>query len=64
MFDVRRIAGKVNPRTAKSWLACVVGHKACRDNQSVTYIRSSAQPHWMSAISTPRRLAFRLSVCR
>ena len=23
----------------KSWLACSIGHKACRDNRSVLYVR-------------------------
>ena len=23
----------------KSWLACALGHKACRDNRSVLYVR-------------------------
>ncbi|RWQ62949.1 IS21-like element helper ATPase IstB [Mesorhizobium sp.] len=26
----------------KSWLACALGHKACRDNHSVLYVRMSA----------------------
>jgi len=34
--------GHYEPRLAgvgKSWLACAIGHKACRDNRSVLYTR-------------------------
>jgi len=34
----------------KSWLACALGHKACRDNRSVLYQRvpRSSSPNWRS----------------
>ena len=30
---------RVLDRAGKSWIACALGHKACRDNRSVLYHR-------------------------
>ena len=38
----------------KSWLACALGHKACRENMSVLYTRiPGSSPIWPSRMAMP-----------
>ena len=39
------------PASAKSWIACALGHKACRDNRSVVYHRV---PRLLEALALAR----------
>lgn len=46
--------------TGKSWLSCAIGHKACRDNMSVLYVRLGKLLDELSVARGDGRIAARL----
>ncbi len=44
----------------KSWLACTIGHKACRDNRSVVYARFPRLLEDLALARGDRRIARKL----